>query len=398
MTLAYWWTVRRASNEIIELEKSLESLGKVLRHRADLVNEIAHEIKNPITAMLCSVETLNLILSNSLDDTNKRTLAYMKEYGDHILRLVSDFIDVSRVEGGTLTSTPIEISVISTIESVVGLLHSNAIAKNIKIHVLKTDQEIYAFVDDKHLKQIVFNLVHNAIKFTPKNGEIEIRTKQDVDSNQVKVAVKDSGAGIPEEFHKSIFDLYSRYDGNQPKTNVGMGLGLALCKSLVELAGGKLEVFSEVDCGSTFEFTIPLVQKTIVKPEEQQKSPNKPLIGQSFLLVDKDEASRHSMASLIEAWGGLVDQVSSAVEAVNAVTGYNYDAVLIDKTDDGFDAKLIAENIQDQIKDNSTTLILAGAEESHLLEDEKIKNLAKPFNGEKLLKTLLRSGKFEISH
>ncbi|MCB0317585.1 MAG: hypothetical protein KDD56_02425, partial [Bdellovibrionales bacterium] len=105
---------RKAKKHISELEESLESLGKVLRHRADLVNEIAHEIKNPITAMLCSVETLNLLLSDSLDEQNKRTFSYMKEYGDHILRLVSDFIDVSRVEGGALKAKPQNTSVLDS--------------------------------------------------------------------------------------------------------------------------------------------------------------------------------------------------------------------------------------------------------------------------------------------
>ena len=398
------WKNSRSHKHICELEESLEDLGKVLKHRADLVNEIAHEIKNPITAMLCSVGTLDLLLQDSLDDSNKQTLGYMKECGNHILSMVSDFIDVSRSEGGTLIAKPKNTPIIETIESVVGLLKSSALAKKITIHIIKTDNDIYAYVDDKHLKQVIFNLVHNAIKFTPDQGEIEIKVKQDPNLDIIKIAVQDSGDGIPQEFLDSIFDLYSRYDGNQPNKDVGVGLGLALCKSLIELAGGEITVESEIGEGTTFEFTVPKAETEIkvINQELPIITENRPLIGQCFLLVDQDESSRNSIASLIEAWGGLVDQVDSAREAIQAISEYEYDAVVVDKTTDCIDPDRVAKELQEQITPDYTTLILARDSEAEELEpetdSEKVKRLAKPFNGEKLLNTLLRSGKFEVSH
>lgn len=395
---------RKAKKHISELEESLESLGKVLRHRADLVNEIAHEIKNPITAMLCSVETLNLLLSDSLDEQNKRTFSYMKEYGDHILRLVSDFIDVSRVEGGALKAKPQNTSVLDSIESVVGLLTSSALTKKISIHILKSDEEIFAYVDEKHLKQIVFNLVHNAIKFTPKNGEIEIRVKADEQHKIIKIAVRDNGYGIPKEFQNSVFDLYSRYDGNQAKNNIGTGLGLALCKSLVHLAGGEIYLTSIPGKGTTFEFTIPIVTENINLDQKKQDlvSTSKPLNGQCFLIVDQDEASRNSIASLIEAWGGLVDQVNSAKDAVQAITGYHYDAVVLDKPVDCENLNTALSELSSSISSGETTFIVADINcdnKSNSSEQaSNVKVLAKPFNGEKLLKTLVRTGKFQVSH
>ena len=398
------WKNSKSHKHVCELEESLESLNKVLKHRADLVNEIAHEIKNPITAMLCSVGTLDLLLQDSLDDANKRTLGYMKECGNHILSMVSDFIDVSRAEGGTLTANPKNIPISETIESVIGLLNSSALAKKIKITILKTNQEISAYVDDKHLKQVVFNLVHNAIKFTPEEGEIIIEVSKEPSTEMVKVSINDSGEGIPEEYLTSIFDLYSRYEGNQPKKDVGVGLGLALCKSLIELAGGEISVESEVGKGTTFEFTIPKSETEIkvINEEFPETREVRPLIGQCFLLVDQDESSRNSIASLIEAWGGLVDQVDSARDAIQAVAEYEYDAVVIDKTADCEDINIVAKELQEQVTPDYTTLILARDSESEDIkfetDPEKVKRLAKPFNGDKLLNTLLRSGKFEVSH
>jgi signal transduction histidine kinase len=248
-----------------QLERQINDLKRILKFRGNLASEIAHEIKNPITAILCSAETLDLILADKLDDNQRLTLRYIKEYGDNLHKLVSDFLDLSRAEAGNMDSRPDKVNLSSAVQSVVGLLQAIASRKGIKLLNQTEGKDFYVFCDPVHLKQILFNLIHNGIKFTKKSGQITVSCTKAAESKKVLISVEDNGAGISEEKLKTLFDPYVKYEGAVKETllitesgvpQTGVGIGLAICKSLVELAGGHIKVSSVPGKGSIFSFTL----------------------------------------------------------------------------------------------------------------------------------------------
>jgi len=391
-----------------EYQRRILNARRSLRQYGDLANEIAHEIKNPLSAILCSAETLDLLIGKDLDPIHRKSLMYIKEYGDNLLRLVSDFLDVNRAETGKIEAKPEAVQVSLITSSIIGLLQSNAIKKQITVKEFISDKEMMAFVDQKHLKQVLFNLIHNAIKFTPENGEIHVVAKCDFPNPFVKILVKDNGAGISEHELEHLFDPYAKSDGHNLNLDVGVGLGLALCKSLVELNKGNIDVKSKRGVGTSFEFRIPLFKEVKAAAPELSNidedvlvGAERPLFGQRFLVVDEDTGARETLSRLIEAWGGMVDRVAMAVDAVQALEHGEYDAVMIDDTKDGVYGYELARIIRDDYQMSATKIIVTpkiNIDEKCMQESGADSCISKPFNGKILLASLIKSGKYSTTH
>ncbi|RMG40499.1 MAG: hybrid sensor histidine kinase/response regulator [Candidatus Dadabacteria bacterium] len=378
---------------------SLKKLRRALKDRGDLANEIAHEIKNPITAILCSAETLDLLIGEEIDPMHRQSLRFIKEYGDNLLRLVSDFLDLSRAESGNISASPEMVVVKDVVESVAGLLRSNAMRKQINLRVLITDWELKAYVDPRHIKQVVFNLVHNAIKFTPVGGEVQVEVKSCFPAGEVNISVKDNGPGIPEEKAEKIFNPYIS-DGT---SDAGAGIGLALCKHLVELAGGRIKLESKEGLGSSFEVFIPAVRDlrgvAIDDSQEIDVTSQRPLEGQRFLIVDENVGAREAVARLLEAWGAMVDRVSLAAEAVAAVGRKKYTTILIDDSVDGLHCFELARLIREDCRDQDLKIIVAARSQHDRAEIKKAginRCISKPFNGKALFSSVAWSGTYEL--
>jgi CheY-like chemotaxis protein len=289
--------------------------------------------------------------------------------------------------------------------SVIGLLDSHAIRKKLRLQQLNTEDELFVQVDPKHFKQIIFNLIHNAIRFTPEGGEVQVVIKSDFPNPFVLVDVRDNGCGIPETELPRLFDLYARYEGNQPKFGTGLGLGLSLCKTLTEYAGGTISVTSTVGVGTSFEVRLPLHIVENADNQNTLKAPlpesAQPLQGQSFLLIDDDTGSRDAVARLIQAWGGMVNAVNGATEAVNALAEREYDAVMIESSLSAGSGEAIARLLREEIDLKDTTVIVSADSADAQLRARQAgadKCITKPYNGKVLLASLIKSGKYSIPH
>lgn len=313
-----------------QLEREVERARRQLRQRGELANELAHEIKNPLTAIVCSAETLHLILGPTLDETNRTSLQYIKEYGENLLRLVSDFLDVSRLEQGPIRALPEAVDVVRTGEVVVGLLRSSAMAKQIAVRQRSTEPTLFAYVDPRHVKQILFNLLHNAIKFTPERGEIRLELFDDFPKHGVRIQVTDNGPGIPQAMIPVLFDPYARREHRTPESGEGLGLGLALTRHLVERAGGTISVSSTPGQGTRFEVALPSFTGKCEAVEAASEQPGRrPLAGQS-ILVAQPAGAPDVVGRLLEAWGGMVARVEDAEAAVTALRKGHFSAVVVD--------------------------------------------------------------------
>ncbi len=400
-TVAFWqaWRDKRwYRNRVSKLEQDVRAAKARLSQRGTLASEVAHEIKNPLSAILCSAESLDLLIGQDIKPEYRKSILYIKEYSDHLLRLLSDFIDLSRLEEQQVKPKAKPVNVVEEVESIIGLLNSNAIKKQLSIKHYFTEQKLIANCDARHLKQILFNLIHNAIKFSQKEGEIEIVAKIDFPNPYILISVNDSGIGISKEGLNRIFDPYQR-EGTRPEMVDGTGLGLAICKMLVELNGGVIAVRSEVGVGSSFGFTVPLANAALIQQEQSSNKQEgaalmeKPLTGQNILIVEKEEMARDAMARLIEALGATVSQVAEAKEAVTAVAASNYTTVIID--DQGYgEIDSLLKKIEESGGLNSTAVILATNHSRNPLKltNPGIKLLEKPLGSREILRAVMGDG------
>lgn len=379
---------------IRKLEQDLRQLEVLSSKRGNLAHEIAHEIKNPITAILCSAEALDLLVGSSLDPEHRKSLRYIREYGDYLLRLISDFLDISMLEVKAKDAHPQKVKVQPALESISGLLQSAANRKKITIHCEMNQPDLNVYVDPKHLRQVLFNLLHNAVKFTFDGGEISVSARNNFPRPEVKIEVKDNGIGMTEEEVAHAFDPY--WHGRE-RDNVGCGLGLALCKALVELGRGTIHIESQLNVGTCFTVTLPgkggsEKPRDVLDMDPVEAEVLKPLLGQQYLVVDNEEGTRESVSQLIKAWGGVVDNVSQAIDAVKALGQKDYDAVLIDASlDDGLAAE-VAQAAKGDVDGNSPKVFLVTRdpiEHEAALEKKVDKVLEKPFNGKVLLRAFL---------
>lgn len=381
---------RRTYARVCELQNSILEAQRLLKQKGDLANEVAHEIKNPLTAILCSVETLELLVGPDLEEDHRKSLIYIKEYSEGLLRLVTTFIDINRAEVGKLVCRKENLEIVPLAESVVGLLSSIAHKKCIELGFNFSDRELVANVDPVFTKQILFNLIHNALKFTPANGEVLVSVCES-EKNEVKIVVKDNGCGISTIRLKSIFDPYRSHGNAQQPNEGGVGLGLALTKTLVGLLDGNIEVESREGYGTTFTVTLPAALEAVRRSSRYKADAISPLKGCRFLVVDEDLSTRESVASLIEAWGGMVDKVSLAAEALDAVARGQYQAVLVDESLQGVDGFELTQIIKTNHTNDKAKIILTSrhkdANEAATEAGADV-YLQKPFDGPKLLQAL----------
>jgi signal transduction histidine kinase len=193
-------------------------------------------------------------------ELNERQLAYVNdvlEAGRHLLSLINDVLDLAKIEAGHMELNLSEVALPEILRSAVSIHAERASRRGVELTLETEPDEITVTADERRVRQVVFNLVSNAVKFTPANGRIDISAR--IDDGQVEIAVADTGPGIAAEDLETIFEEFEQtIDGKQAE---GTGLGLPLSRKLVELHGGRLWVESEIGHGSTFRFSLPVQQE-----------------------------------------------------------------------------------------------------------------------------------------
>jgi CheY-like chemotaxis protein len=248
---------------------------------------------------------------------------------------------------------------------VVGLLEPSAGRKGITLEVQRKDESICVEVDPKHLKQILFNLIQNSIKFTPSGGKVTIVSAIGPDSESVTVDVCDTGIGISKGEIDRIFDPVWHMGRQRFPEGAGSGLGLALTKTLVECEGGGILITSEEGKGTTVRVIlnrgIPTSVTTHAHASELDMTGSRPLHGQSVLVVEPDDVLREALIRVIEKLGGAVNGVSLATEAVNAVHNNSYTAVFIDENVGEMSGYELAKLVRMQIPEDSSRIFVAAS-------------------------------------
>ena len=304
------------------------------RLKDEFLATLSHELRTPLNAIMGWAHVLGQ--SSHDRDTVLRASAVIRQNATSQSQLIDDILDVSRIVGGRLVLDTTLVDLHKVIEDAIDSLMPAATAKAIQV-TRTLDREIRVIGDRDRLQQVVWNLVSNALKFTPKGGHVEV-SLSDVDGD-AQIAVTDSGIGISAEFLPFVFDRFRQADSSMSRRHSGLGLGMAIVRHLVELHGGTVSVESPGENQGT-TFRLRLARHTGAAPEvtdapvrampELADAQLELLTGVHVLIVEDDTDSRNVLAVLLQRLGAIVEAVSSAKEAFDRVTHRPPDVLVSD--------------------------------------------------------------------
>jgi signal transduction histidine kinase len=242
----------RLFNEIQDKSRQLEIAGK---HKSEFLANMSHELRTPLNAIIGFSEVLIEKMFGELNEKQEDYLKDIHSSGRHLLSLINDILDLSKIEAGRMDLEPSNFDVPDALANALTLIRERATRHGISLDLQVDAQMGELRADERKFKQILLNLLSNAVKFTPDNGRVQvIATKQ---GGTLEVAVRDTGIGIAPEDQQAVFEEFRQVGRHYTNKNEGTGLGLALTKRFVELHGGRLWLESEPGKGSTFTFTLP---------------------------------------------------------------------------------------------------------------------------------------------
>lgn len=299
-------------------QKASEAKSRFLAH-------MSHEIRNPLNSIIGMTEILK---ECPLPDESSVYVQVLEQASENLLSLINDILDISKIESGEVEIDLSDVSLRSVIESAVNIMQFKAKKKNttIEFNIGKSCPEIIK-TDSIKLKQILTNLISNAVKFT-ENGRIQISVVKK--SDQLEFCVKDTGIGIPKDVQKKIFESYTQAEASTTRNYGGTGLGLAIIKSLSHLMGGKVWLTSTPGEGSSFFFTVnlytPTEESLNVSGESNQSGSYKP----SLLIVEDEEELYEVFTMVFSPFPIDIEFANSPTEALEILKHKNFDTILSD--------------------------------------------------------------------
>ncbi len=397
-----WRDISLQKQLLIENEKVKNDAIKSNLAKSEFLSSMSHELRTPLNAILGFSQLLEMgDDEHPLSEEQKSSVNYILSSGHHLLTLINDVLELSAIEAGKTVLSIEPIQLIDVIADSVSLITPIATKANIHIHVA-SDSRLTVNADNTKLKQILINLISNAIKYNHKEGSVTIDWKP-VKNNMVRINVTDTGIGISEENQNKVFNAFNRL--GQENSNIeGTGIGLSVTKELVEMMAGEIGVHSiDEHQGTTFWFELPLIDEVenehehietnVMKIEESSKNIDDSSDIKAILYVEDNPANRQLMQSFFKRQKNYnLTLVETGELGWEVALEQNFDLILMDIHLPGIDGKALTKNLREtsQYKNQPIVAMTAAAMTHDIQAADGIFDdyLTKPIEIPKLLNTL----------
>lgn len=323
----------RVRERTAELEAANARLKQLDRLKSQFLAHVSHELRTPLTSIVGFADNMIEGLVGSLNTKQEQYLSRIKANGTRLARMITDLLDLSRVEAGKLVLSFDHVVLPALAGEVIEQLRPLATAKHLHIDLRSADPLLRVWADPDRLSQILTNLLDNAIKYTPDKGQVAVELSS-LAQDRARIVVSDTGHGIPPEALPKLFDPFFRVQQQERSQTKGLGLGLAIVKDLVDLHGGNITVHSELDKGTQFTVTLPL------HPQEASSAARSPAVCRRLLVVDDDRDICDLLRDRLESEGFQVLTATDGRAALRMLETTSIDGILLDialPELDGFD-------------------------------------------------------------
>ena len=328
-----------------ELERSYAQINEISRLKSEFLANMSHELRTPLNAILGFSEILKDNLVALEEEQRHECLENIHASGKHLLELVNDVLDLSKIEAGRMELSYDDFFVNNAVREVHNVIRSLSERRDIDLSIDVVPEDLLVRADKSKFKQVLYNLLSNAIKFTAQGGRVWVKARAECET--LCVDVGDTGVGIPREHHERIFNEFYQVDSATTRQVEGTGLGLSLTRRIVELHGGRMHLESEPGAGSVFTFRLPL---SGIQTQNGH-------LHNRILLVEDNRSNRELATMVLTGNGFDVDVAVDGNEGLHKARSSTYDLVLMDIELPGIDGLTVTRMLKSDPKTSSVPVV-----------------------------------------